>query len=73
VSIDITNPRVQYCVALTYWQIGEKDTAMAWMRKAVDGGYPTAWLRDSPIFREWFANPAFRTLVGEASSKPSRS
>ena len=69
---DSANSMVQYCAALTYWQLNEKDRGVAWLEKSVQGGYPTAWLRDSPIFQEWRANPAFRALVGEASNTRSR-
>ncbi|TMQ50055.1 MAG: tetratricopeptide repeat protein [Candidatus Eisenbacteria bacterium] len=64
VSADSTNPRVGYCAALTYWQLGEKARAMAWLARSVHEGYPIAWLRDSPIFADWRAVPEFRALVG---------
>ena len=71
-SSDSANPMVQYCAALTCWQLDEKDRAITWLERSVHGGYPTAWLRDSPMFREWRAIPAFRALVGEASSRPQQ-
>ncbi len=70
VSADSTNFNVGYCAALTYWQLGEKDKAIAWLQKSVHGGYPTAWLRDSPVFEEWRAIPEFRALVGTAPPRP---
>jgi len=72
VSGDGANTMVQYEAALTRWQLGEKDEAMGWMEKSVRGGYPTAWLRDSPMFREWRELPAFRALVGEPKSQPQQ-
>ncbi len=70
VSADSANPMVDYCAALTCWQLDRKDAAMAWLEKSVHGGYPVAWLRDSPVFREWRAAPAFDALVGEAKPTP---
>jgi tetratricopeptide (TPR) repeat protein len=69
-SADSANPMVDYCAALTYWQLDRKDAAIAWLEKSVHGGYPVTWLRDSPIFREWRAVPAFAALVDEAKPKP---
>ena len=56
---------MQYYAALTCWQIGEKDQAIAWLEKSVRGGYPVAWLRDSPVFHEWRADSSFRARWGE--------
>lgn len=70
VSADSTNPMVQYCAAVTLWQLGERARAMAWLEKSVRGGYPTQWLKDSPMFQEWRAESGFRALVGEANPKP---
>jgi tetratricopeptide (TPR) repeat protein/tRNA A-37 threonylcarbamoyl transferase component Bud32 len=70
VSADSANPMVDYCAALTYWQLDRKDVAMTWLEKSVHGGYPVTWLRDSPIFREWRTVPAFAALVDEAKPKP---
>src|SRR6185436_18033228 len=64
VSADSTSPMVGYCAALTNWQLGERPRAIAWLRQSVHGGYPTAWLRDSPIFGEWRVVPEFRMLAG---------
>jgi serine/threonine-protein kinase len=64
---DSANSMVQYCAALTYWQLNERERAVVWLRKAVDGGYPIAWLRDSPIFLEWREVDGFRALVASAT------
>ena len=70
VAADSANPRVHYCAALTYWQLNRKEVAIASLEKSVHEGYPVTWLRDSPIFQEWRAVPAFVTLVGEAKPRP---
>jgi serine/threonine-protein kinase len=62
-AADSSNTQVQYCAALTSWQLGAKERAMDWLQKSVDGGYPTVWLRDSPVFREWHENTKFQALI----------
>jgi tetratricopeptide (TPR) repeat protein len=61
------NPHVQYHAALVHWQLQDPDAAMAWLEKSVRGGYPAVWLRDSIVFDEWRALPAFRDLVRASS------
>jgi tetratricopeptide (TPR) repeat protein len=71
---DSANSMVQYCAALTQWQLGERAQAIAWLARAVHGGYPVVWLRDSPIFRSWRSEADFRALIADAapaSGKPS--
>ena len=52
--------------ALTCWQLNEKGRAIAWLEKAVRGGYPVAWLRDSPVFQQWRDEQGFRALIADA-------
>lgn len=63
------NPNIQYYAALTYWQIGEKDLAMDWLERAVAGGYPARWLRDSAVFDDWRREERFRALVEPVEGK----
>jgi tetratricopeptide (TPR) repeat protein/tRNA A-37 threonylcarbamoyl transferase component Bud32 len=69
-AADSANPMVQYCAALTHWQLAERDQALTWLEKSVRNGYPVAWLRDSPIFREWRPEPRFQSLVGRVNAEP---
>jgi tetratricopeptide (TPR) repeat protein len=68
-AIDSTNSRVQYQAALALWQLGARGAAIDWLRRAVAGGYSVAWLRDSPIHREWRDDPGFQALVASANAK----
>jgi tetratricopeptide (TPR) repeat protein len=72
-SADSTNAMVQYCAALTFWQLDERERAMDWLERAVRNGYPVAWLRDSPVFDEWRGEAAFRALIAGASPPMQRS
>jgi tetratricopeptide (TPR) repeat protein len=69
-SADSTNSMVQYGAALTCWELRERESALAWLAKAVGGGYPVAWLRDSPVFREWRSLEGFRSLVAGTGPSP---
>jgi eukaryotic-like serine/threonine-protein kinase len=69
-AADSMNSQVQVCAALASWQLSDKSRALVWLQKAVQGGYPIAWLRDSPVFQEWREEGAFRTLVASAVPEP---
>ena len=66
-ALDSLNSRVQYQAALTLWQLGEMDAAVAWLRRAVAGGFPVVWLRDSPVHRDWDRAPGFRGILAGSS------
>jgi tetratricopeptide (TPR) repeat protein len=73
-ATDSSNTMVQYCAALTCWQLSQHDQAIRWLNKAVQGGYPAAWLRDSPVFREWQTQPGFRAILERSKAQsPSSS
>jgi eukaryotic-like serine/threonine-protein kinase len=72
-AADSANAMVQCCAALTCWQLSERDQAVRWLDRAVHNGYPVAWLRDSPVFREWNAREDFRALLAQSSVGPSTS
>ena len=66
-DLDSLNSRVQYQAALTQWQLGARDSAIGWLGRAVAGGYPVVWLRDSPVHRDWRGDPGFQALVASAA------
>jgi len=72
-ATDSTNAMVQYCAALTCWQLSQPDQAIRWLNKAVQGGYPVAWLRDSPVFREWQTQPGFRAILERSKAQSASS
>ncbi len=67
-NADSGNVMVQYCAALTHWQLGERPRALGWLERAVTGGYPLAWLRDSPVHRDWRSESRFNALLASANS-----
>jgi len=70
---DSTNATIQYCAALTYWELAERSRAIHWIEKAVQNGYPALWLRDSPMFEDWRGEEAFRAIIAGAGPHPSTS
>ena len=60
---DSANVMVQYCAALTHWDLRERARALDWLERAIAGGYPIQGLRDSPVHREWKSEPRFRALL----------
>jgi serine/threonine-protein kinase len=70
-AADSNNTWVQYCAALTHWQLGDRPQALTWLERAVAGGYSIAWLRDSPVHHEWRQEARFRTLLAASHSAPA--
>ncbi len=70
-ALDSLNSRVQYQAALTQWQLGARDSALVWLRRAVAGGFPVVWIRDSPVHRDWLREPGFRALLANAAPAAS--
>jgi serine/threonine-protein kinase len=66
IAIDSVNVLVRYRAALTHWQLGDRRRALDWLERAVAGGYPPAWLRDSPVHRDWRGEPRFTALLKDA-------
>ena len=64
---DSANTMVQFCAGLVHWQLAERTVALTWIERAVQNGYPLAWLRDSPVFQEWRSEERFRALIAGAA------
>ncbi|HKQ56867.1 MAG TPA: serine/threonine-protein kinase [Candidatus Eisenbacteria bacterium] len=67
-AADSANPMVQMCAAITCRQLGDSARANAWLARAVEGGYPVPWLRDSPVFQEWRRESGFQSLIAGAGT-----
>jgi serine/threonine-protein kinase len=57
------SPEVQFNSALVHYQFGEIEQALDWLEKAVRGGYPLSWVRDTPNFDTLHTNPRFQQLL----------
>jgi tetratricopeptide (TPR) repeat protein len=57
------NPNIEYCAALTFWELGQQKEGLDHLEKAVREGYPRTWLRDSALFDAWRGSPRFQVLA----------
>ena len=62
-SLASLNPEVQFNAALIHFQFGDTEQALDWLEKAVHGGYPSSWVRDTPNFDTLHANARFQKLL----------
>ncbi len=58
------NPDALYTAALVYNQLGETDTALKWLQKALQAGLPKATLHDAPALDNLRKNPKFVEMAG---------
>ena len=65
---DSTNSTVQYLAALACWHLDDRKGAIGWLQRSVAGGYPIAWIKDSPMFKDWRQEAAYLALIGESGS-----
>ena len=61
-----------YLAAVVHNLAGNREEALSWLEKAVDGGYSTADIRGSPALADLSNEPRFRALF-EAGGRPSGS
>jgi len=64
------NPNLHFQAALVYMESGQAGQALAWLEKAVRGGYSASTVRDTPNFDPLRGNPRFQELLrGTGSNK----
>jgi serine/threonine-protein kinase len=66
-ALDSLNTYVQYDAALTLWQLGDHPAAIEWLKRSMASGFPVAWVRDSPVHRDWRGDPGFDAMVASAA------
>ncbi|MDR3564756.1 MAG: hypothetical protein P4N59_25455, partial [Negativicutes bacterium] len=55
--------------AIVYNHFNQTEQALSYLKKAVDGGYSRAIVRDTPDFQNLQQNPQFRALMAELAAK----
>ncbi len=58
------DPDVMVRAALVYYHLGDRNTALAWLRKAVEAGESRQNIRDTPDFSGLGDDADFRSLIG---------
>jgi serine/threonine-protein kinase len=58
-----TDPNVQFRAALVYNHLGETNTSLEWLRRAVAGGFPIDFVKSWPGFDHLHADPRFQAIL----------
>ena len=61
--LDPKNPEVTFTAAIVYDQIGDVESALNMLKKAIGGGISPATVRATPTFANIASEPRFRTLL----------
>jgi serine/threonine-protein kinase len=59
-----SKPELLFQAAFVYGHLGDTDQSLAWLKKALDAGYPKSEVRDTPEFDHLLKDPRFQALVG---------
>jgi len=62
---------VQHTTAAAYEQIGDREAALRWIRRALAGGYPRSRVEDDPGLAALRADPRFPRAGAPAAASPS--
>lgn len=71
--IDGRSGEMLYCAGIVYAQAGETSRALAALKQAVEAGYSTATIQDTPNFQGLRGNPRFEELLSGKSGKKGES
>jgi serine/threonine-protein kinase len=63
---------LQFGAAAAYNQLGQSDTALDWLEKALAGGLSIAYVQDAPEFENLRDQERFQELLTNAGSEESR-
>jgi tetratricopeptide (TPR) repeat protein len=63
----IMNPKN---LAFLYLALGDTDSALDWLERAVDGHYPAAWEMRDPLFAALYDEPRFQALIERLNLPP---
>lgn len=65
------SPMVFAAIGETYEDLGERETALTWIRKALDGGVLPDHFEHRPMLRDLVADERFRRMVEPSGSPPA--
>ena len=63
IATDGSDPEVQFRLALAYLHLGQKDLCLTWLKKALETGYASSALRDTPDFDVLRSQAEFQLLL----------
>jgi serine/threonine-protein kinase len=64
------NSEIIFRAGQIYERLGERDLALSWIKKSLEGGYPRAKIERDPWLRELCADKRFRQLPGGGRQRP---
>ena len=71
VTLEPRDPNVFAKIGETFEDLGNRDAALEWIGRAVDGGIPPAYFTTRPMLRDLVADRRFQVLVGRNAPSPT--
>jgi len=66
-----TDPQVYAKIGETYEDLKDREAALEWIARALDGGIPPRFFESRPMLRDLVADPRYRTLVERSIDFPN--
>ncbi len=70
VDLEPTDPQVFARIGETYEDIGDRDAALQWIGRALDGGIQPRFFESRPMLRDLISDPRYRALIIDRSASP---
>jgi len=64
-ALDITSSRQMFDLATLYEELGERDDAIEWLRRALEAGYPLHMIESYDVFEELRLGPQYADLTAK--------
>jgi tetratricopeptide (TPR) repeat protein len=68
VALEPTDPQIFAKIGETYEDLNDRDAALEWIGRALDGGIPASIFESRPMLRDLVADPRYRRLIDRASA-----
>jgi tetratricopeptide (TPR) repeat protein/TolB-like protein/predicted Ser/Thr protein kinase len=69
-SREITDPNLMFSLAAVQEELGDRDEALRWIDRCVEGGFPLSVIEDYPGFRKLKNDPRFEQLRRRGDGAP---
>jgi len=70
VNLEPTDPQVCATIGETYEDIGDREAALKWISRALDGGIQPTFFESRPMLRDLISDPRYRALIIDRSASP---
>ena len=72
-GLEPTSPSVHATIGETYEDLGDRDTALAWIGRALDGGVLPSHFERRPMLRDLVSDERYRQLAERSRASPTSS